>query len=114
MKMLRFLLSAVMLVALLAGMQITALAALVSPADDEVSRIADTSRIANEHETSLPGTPRANTDNSLANEDVSRLHDIAPISVNPDTGAESLAIPAAVALLAASTAAIALSSKKKK
>lgn len=107
MKMLKFLLSAVMLVALLAGMQITASAALVSPADDEVSRIQ-------ENATSLPGTARAATDTSLADEDVSRLNDINPISVNPDTGAENLAIPAAVALLAASTAAIALSSKKRK
>lgn len=101
-----------MLVALLAGMQMTAFATVATTQNTEVSRRAD-------EVSSLPGTPRTATDtNAVSRNEADRLNnvteaDINPISANPQTGADSLAVPAALALLAASTAAIALSTKKR-
>lgn len=117
MKTLRILLSAVMLVALFAGMQVTAYATVVSPANDEVSRIAENDTgilTTDEVARTTDEASRISDEFSLPeNTPMPTEKDIYPISANPDTGANNLAIPAVVALLAASAAAITLTSKKK-
>ncbi len=83
--------TAATITAMIAGMQVTGLALETSGAsglESEVSMVSDTS---------IADTTKATTDNP-----------------NPDTGVESLAIPGAVALIAAATAAITLTGKNKK
>lgn len=110
--------------ALAAGLQVTSLAAVNSAssnvtsshvASSQASSLNDNSLAANSAHSSLPATS-SHASSLLADEaknDLTRAEATPYKNDIPNTGAEGFAIPGAVAILAASAAAIALTGKKK-
>lgn len=111
-KVTKTIVSAAIITALFTAFQITAMAAINAASSDVVSSRVASSHVSSQAVSSHVASSEANLARSGAT-----TSDIMPIAeggqINPHTGAANMAIPGVVALIAAATAAITLTGKKK-